>query len=174
MATANTFWKVVKGANRDNWGAAGLWLGYTVMFGLLPIWLAILGQLATKQHTIKWLEFIAHGEVLLFCTSLVANTTRLMTEQPGKKAFVRPGIFQLTMWFIVLSSTGLFAAAKVLTAQNIELDAVFVSAASIVLWLSSVGFSFLVVLIDSTRLPVNLEKTMGSEQKELSAGMDAL
>jgi len=51
-----------------------IWIFFTTVFGLLPIWLIIL-HLKMQNKTIDYFQFISDGSILFFASALVTSLT---------------------------------------------------------------------------------------------------
>jgi hypothetical protein len=65
---------------RDSWSAGSVWLGYTMFYGFMPLWLGVIAGLGFSNQRVRWTDFLIHGELLIYAASLTAYSTRLIAS----------------------------------------------------------------------------------------------
>lgn len=138
-------------ADGDSWAAARVWLGYTLVYSFMPVWFGVLAGVGFwYKKPFSWLDFIIHGELLIYSASLLAGSTRLISKDVNTgRPFVLRQWFTLTSVTITVLAAGFYAMIKVLS----FLDNPAAVRVNVLLWLSitslviSIPFSFLVFRI---------------------------
>jgi hypothetical protein len=170
--------------DRDSWSAGGVWLGYTLFWGFLPLWLgslglAVLAILGVLKQSVTWADFLIHGEFLIYAVSIAAPSTRLISSDMNpRRPFAFRAIFNLVAYAIVVPSAAIYAIIKVLSFLNLQPQANI----PLMFWLSvpvvvvSVVFSLVVFVLDHHRMttPFNVAAEIKKEEDELSHNFDRL
>src|SRR5208337_5257776 len=98
----------------DSWSAGGVWLGYTLFYGFMPLWLGVLAGLGFSNQRIAWPDFLVHGELLIYAASLTAASTRLIASDVNtKRPFACRQIFNLISHAVIIPSAAAYAIVKV-------------------------------------------------------------
>jgi len=158
---------------------AGLY-GYTLVYSFMPVWFGILAGVGfLYKKPFSWLDFVIHGELLIYSASLLAASTRLISKDVNTgRPFVHRQWFTLVSMAITVLAAGFYAMIKVLS----FLENPAPVRVAVLLWVSvptltvSVLFSFLVFAFDQYRCanPINVAAKAKQEQDELSQQIDRL
>lgn len=72
-------------ADHESWSAARVWLGYTLIYSFMPVWFGVIAGVGFwYKKPFSWLDFIIHGELLIYSASLLASSTRLISSRVVK------------------------------------------------------------------------------------------
>jgi hypothetical protein len=167
-------------ADKESWASARLWLGYTLIWSFLPVWFGILAGIGfLYKKPVNWLDFVVHGELLIYSASLLAGTHRLISREVNTgRPFVHGQWFGLASMTAMAFAAGFYAMIKVLT----FLDNPVPVRVSFLLWFSiptliaSISFAFVVFAFDHyrSRNPINVPAKAKKEQDELSDQIDQI
>lgn len=167
-------------ADSDSWSAARVWLGYTLIYGFMPVWFGVLAGVGFWfKKPFSWLDFVIHGELLIYSASLLAGSTRLISKDVNTgRPFVKRQWFTLASVAITILAAGFYAMIKVLS----FLENPAPVRVGVLLWVSisallvSLSFSFFVFAFDQYRStnPINVAGKAKKEQDELSKEIDEL
>ena len=169
-------WSAVSTCSREHWHSAGKWLAYTVGCGFLPVLIGLLLVWGLSIRPFSWHDFIVHGEFVIYSATLIAASTRLVSKDTETFPFVHREMFVLTAILALTFSIALYSAIK--TATLFSLQATVndnrIVGFSIALLLISLGFSFLVFLLDQQRSGPNIGGIARRKEKKLADDFDSL
>ena len=167
-------------ADKESWAGARVWLGYTLICSFMPVWFGVLAGLGFQyKKPFNWLDFVVHGELLIYSASLLAATHRLISRDVSTaRPFVHRQWFTLASIVIMFLAAGFYAMIKVLS----FLDNPVPVRVGFLLWFSiptlavSILFAFLVFAFDQYRSanPLNIAAKAKQEQDDLSKQIDQL
>lgn len=124
------------------------------------------------------LDYSQHGELALYCAAFLAPTLRLIGRDVEDYAFVRRQLFLLFGWIALTAAVGLYAG--VISAAGMPPDTIRVNSSllfyfSLVLFIVSVLFSWLVRLVDFQRIrPAEVFAAQRSSAEKLDKAFDEL
>ena len=105
---------------RDSWSAGSVWLGYTMFYGFMPLWLGVIAGLGFSNQRVRWTDFLIHGELLIYAASLTAYSTRLIASDVNNtRPFVSRQLFNLISHAIIIPSAAAYAIVMVLTFSHL-------------------------------------------------------
>ena len=134
---------------QPTWYDAFIWLGFTVIGFLFPIFVGIFTRAATGGDiNLGW---IAGGGQFAVLSAALLMTTFYFVSRPG--SFSR---IQFTEWFVLASIIGLIAgvamyALATLKASGVEIDSRYYEWPSIGLFALALTVAFIAVGLDRTR-----------------------
>lgn len=159
--------EVVSAAEPEHWRESLLSLAFTAL-GLLPLWGGVIVAVVTPR--IQFLDLIQHGELAHYSTALVFPALYVVVSQRSNTQFKGRPYFVLVGIFVSVAAAILFAS--VAAVENVSLERVI--PLSVLLFLSSVIFSFVVSLIDNVRLSPNPQAATDKRQRDLEEHFNRL
>lgn len=134
-------------ASAKHWGNGIIWLLYTVVGSLMPVWLGLI-VLTAWPGTVTWARFLDHGEFALYSTALL-TTGLLILFDDYKDGFYGRRIMGLVTIVPLLVATGVFAVAVV--AESVpgvsdDLDRSWIRLATVALYAFTVMWSFVLIV----------------------------
>ena len=174
MAERPSVLAAFRASNRGHWIDSGVWLGFTLVGGLLPLWGGSL-LLAIVSRGDRWLDLISNGELALYSAAFIASAVHLIAKEGDEPFVQRP-------FFLLLAVCGLLFAGIVFAGMatiryafpTLSLDR------SVILWLSvplfgaSVVYAFVMNLLDNVRMSPDVQSAVAAEGKRLEEGFDRL
>jgi hypothetical protein len=165
--------------DRESWSAGSVWLGYTMFYGFMPLWLGVLAGLGFSNQRIRWTDFLIHGELLIYAASLTAYSTRLIASDVNTtRPFASRQVFNLISHAVIIPSAAAYAIVMVLTFSHLtaQISASFMSWFSVPMVLYSIFFSLVVFVEDHRRTttPLNVAAEYKKEEEQLSVDFDQL
>jgi hypothetical protein len=126
-------------------GKSLTWLTFTWFFGLLPLWLVLLGTLMSENQIFPLEQFITSGALLFFVTAIVTSVTvdcflfsTKMQNSLGIFTFQLVSIASV----LIASCAALFLVISVTTIENLNFENVFTTEISILL----ITFLYIIVI----------------------------
>lgn len=175
MSTRHNLFAVVKNAEWRYWRESGLWIGFTLVGGLMPLWggMIILGL---PEGPAPLHELIKHGELSLYSAALVAPALYIVVNERFTVPFPSRAALVLTGLLLLLSAAFLFGGV---TALNVGVITVTVEENSVIGWTSvlfllSLVFVFLISLVETVRIYVDPHAAASARQHELEERFDDL
>ena len=154
MPSRNALWDMVKGGYPDNVWTAFSWTGSTVVFGLLPMLLSLLGFLIVNRPQ-EILVLLTNGEVLMVSNTIVCSAAILLGKDraPNGKRFGRVPYIQLATIIVAATSFnyGVIRTLQIIHYTNI--NGVLVVSMTVVLFLVGCLYAFVVVTLDESLNP---------------------
>ncbi len=177
MTEPATAWATIKSSERRHWGDTGLWVVFTVVGGLIPLW-ATYVLLRLFSVRVDWFEFSRHGQFAIYSASLITAAVFLV-ERELWQTFPRRRCFVLFLIVGLIVSALLFAgvtAAKTPPAdkRTIILDEVFLANTSIGLYIVSLALGTWAVFVNNVRTQLDLKATEERKISQLGKDFDAL
>lgn len=162
--------RTIKSSQLSHWSDALMWLMYTLIGGLLPLWGgAVLIKLSGKWEGLSL--FFHHGEFAIYSAALLAPTIYVITRAfriAGKRVFL---LFSFCFLFI---SAILFAGVKSGELFGMQLDIGFLRNATFELFAGSIVLSYLVNVFENVRLSVDIQQIRDQAYNDLSKKFDKL
>ena len=171
-----TFFRALRNANRSHWNDAAIWLVYTLIGSLTPVWFGwFLLTLLTRNPS--WADFSHHGEFALYSAAMFAPTLYIVLRDVRSPGF--PGRLTLGLLTFVgtLVATGFFAAvttAFLAPPPVLLIDKTFLSRGTFILFTLSALLAFIVTVLDNARLIPDVRQITNAQQAELSKEFDEL
>jgi hypothetical protein len=162
-------------AIRSQWKETTVWLLYTLVGGLLPVWGgAVLIKLFFRTPELG--NFADNGEFALYSAALVAPLLYFITKDLKTSNFAYRPLMALATIVILLVSTLLMAAVNSLGAVGIpvSVDKVFLRNWTIWLLFFSVVLSFVVTALDSARMSLDYNSVMQQNYENLQNQFEQL
>jgi hypothetical protein len=170
------FFRALKNASWPHWRDAAMWLGYSLVGSLTPIWFGWL-LLTLLSRRPSWADFSSHGEFALYSAAMLAPTLYIILRDLRDPGF--PG--RLTLGLLVFTgaviATGFFAAVTTAftTPQPLlTVDQVFLRRGTLGLFTLSAGLAFVVTVLDNARTQPDVRGITATRQQELANDFDKL
>lgn len=130
-----------------------MWLYYTLFYWLIPTVIAVVGLWVADK---PWhlLNFVIHGEFLIYAITLVAGSTRLIAkDMPNSIPFVNRQGFNLWSHIMIFPAIFVYGLLRYINATepNSPLNTYLIVIYSVVLLVGAFYFSYNVFLIDAQR-----------------------
>lgn len=175
MSTKHDLFAVVKNAEARYWRESALWIGFTLVGGLMPLWGGAI-ILALPEGSVPWQELIKHGELSLYSAALVAPALYIVVNERFTVPFPSRAWLVLAGLVLILSAAFLYGGV---TALNVGVIAVAVEDNSVIGWsttifLLSLAFVFVISLVENVRIYVNPQTAASARQHELEKRFDDL
>lgn len=106
---------LIKSATKEQWINTAEWFLYTLIGGLVPLWLGVIILMVTSSWR-GWDFFVVNGEFALYSASLLAPTIHILvkdTKKPGFKVLIL-----FSMLFLIIS-TALYTTVTVKNTTDI-------------------------------------------------------
>lgn len=124
------------------------------------------------------MEYSQHGELALYCAAFLAPTLRLIGRDVEDYVFVRRQLFLLFGWIALTAAVGLYSgviSATEMPPGTIRVNSSLLFYFSLILFVVSVVFSWLVRLIDFQRIrPAEVFAAQRSSAEKLHQAFDEL
>lgn len=171
-----TLTSVLKNATRAHWGDAFTLLLYTVLGGLLPVWVGMIVA-GLFSDSARLIDFASHGEFAVYSAATIAPVIYLMVHERQVVPFPRRAVFVLvTITCLVLSVAffGIIAAVtgEMVSAQQVNVE--FLATTTFVLFVFCVLLYFLSTVIDQARTTPPVRQLHQKHIHDLNKEFDAL
>jgi hypothetical protein len=169
----------------EHWREGVAWLAWSLIGGLFPVWLTVIGLGLTKQ-AIRLAIFTDNGEFAIYSASYVAGTLYILFrdfQHPKATSFPSRSLLGLAFCALLLSSAAMFMVvclfgvlAQAGPWSNILtiLDRDALRTMSLVVFPVAMFLSFLVVVADNIRIMPDLDKMRRNQLDELGDQFDKL
>jgi len=139
---------------------------FALVFGLLPVWGTML-LLRVLSRSIRWDDFVVHGEFAIYSASLVGPSLYQIWQLRGKPR--APGL-----GFLLVAVTGLLAATLIFAATALvslipalgSIDRSFMAWISILLLTGAILFVYFVKILDNIHTSADVP---GDAHKDVDA-----
>lgn len=179
----NLYRELIDNSKWDHWREGFAWLAWSLIGGLFPVWLTIIGLLLTKQ-SVRFAIFTDNGEFAIYSASYVAGTLYILFRdfQHQKSAFPSRSVLGLIFSLLLLASAAMFMVVcllSVLGAQShwelltlLDRDALRVM--SLIVFPIAMLLSFLVVVADNIRTMPDVSQIVEAQFIQLNSDFDDL
>lgn len=178
MQRTRTLTDVLRNSRRDQIHESLSWLAYNLLGSTLPIWLGGFILLPIFSRHFSLIEYSKHGELALYCAAFLAPTLRLIGRDVEDYVFVRRQLFLLFGWIALTAAVGLYSgviSAAGTPTGTIQVNSGLLFYFSLVLFIVSVVFSWLVRLIDFQRIrPAEVFAAQRSSAERLDEAFNEL
>jgi hypothetical protein len=175
MMSTPSIYLTLRETTREQWFESFAWLLYSLAGSTVPIWLGGYVLLPIFGTRFSWVEYGKHGEFALYSAALLAPTLRLIAKDIDNFVFVRRQGFLFFGWIFLTGSVAIYSsviAADRIAQGTANLNTALMVVMSLVLYAASLIFSFVVIIIDSQRLPTNLRDIVKAQATKLEADFD--
>jgi hypothetical protein len=172
MMSTPSIYLTLKETTREQWFESFAWLLYNLAGSTVPIWLGGYVLLPIFGTRFSWVGYGKHGEFALYSAALLAPTLRLIAKDIDNFVFVRRQSFLFFGWIFLTVSVAIYSSVIVadrIAQGTANLNTALMVVMSLALYASSLVFSFVVIIIDSQRLPTNLREIMKAQATKLDA-----
>src|SRR5215470_7711804 len=164
-------------SRREDWYTAGKWLAFTAGAGFLPLIIGLLVVLGLSKNAITWLDFAVHGEFAIYSATLVAGSARLISRDKTESGpFVHREMFIWVAIVIITSAVSLYTLIKAAAFLSLPsaVNNSFIIRFTLPLFFVSLGFGFIVALLDNQRFSVSYGAAVKKDEKTLENQLDHL
>lgn len=112
--------RLIKAATKEQWVNTTEWFLFTLIGGLVPLWLGIILLKVTSSWR-GWDFFVINGEFALYSASLLAPTIHILIKDTKKPWFK---LLILTSILLLIISTALYTTVTVKTTADIQKETV--------------------------------------------------
>jgi hypothetical protein len=170
------FWNSIKQTSRSNCSDATIWLIFTLVGNLAPLWIGfLLLRIFSRNPTIT--DFSAHGEFALYSATMAAPALYIIIRDVRVSRF--PGQITLVLLCVVemLLATVFYApvaTALVLRTPVSAIDQEFVWIGTFILFVFSCLVAFLVTVLDNSLLAPDVRRIAADQRAQLATDFEKL
>jgi hypothetical protein len=157
----------IRSASFRIWFQTLQWLGYNLLGSLMPIWgTYFLLRLHHQQFYLN--DFVKHGEFALYTAAFLTPALQLVVTN------IRNAKYVLGTGTVLFALAGLVVAVNIYSGVAVglpspqQIDEHFLFLVSVILFLSSLAFAFLVTLIEYQVANPNPRKSEAEDSRELN------
>ena len=168
----------------DHWREGFVWFVWSLVGGLFPVWLTIIGLKLTKQE-IKLEAFTDNGEFALYSASYVAGTLYILFKDfqgPDKRTFPSRSLLGLMFTGLLLAAAAMFMVVCLLNVIGAAgkpeilslLDKTSLRQMSLVVFPVTMVLSLLVMVADNVRTMPDMSGMAEEQFRKLGLDFDKL
>jgi hypothetical protein len=167
----------LKYGTRKDWWRSFIWLVFTVIGGLVPLWGGwIILNLFGRQ--VSWFDFVRHGEFALYAAAFITPAFYLISKEatgtfPQRQFLLLVGLMGLLVATVIFA--GVTAAIAPSSGGPLpSLNEQFLSRSSWILLVFSLIYAFAVTLTDTIRTQTDPQRIAREQQVDLERSFDDL
>ena len=168
----------------DHWREGFVWLLWSLVGGLFPVWLTMIGLKLTKQE-IKLQSFTGNGEFALYSASYVAGTLYILFkdfQDLKKRNFPSRSVLGLAFSALLLVAAAMFMVVCLLNVIGATgkpdllnlLDKDALRRMSLVVFPVTMVLSLLVMVTENVRMMPDLNEMAKDQLQKLGSDFDKL
>ena len=169
------FFSVLRHSAKEDWGEAVYCLLYTILGGFMPIYLTWLFFVSLRQP-ISLSLFSDHGEFALYSAAFLSGSLYVVLRDFKSRIFPSRSFFVLLFVLGIVIGVSVymgFSYAKCFPSV-IDFNNAFLRHVSVWLLCLSCFFSFIIVVIDNTRLNADVQSLAGKAFDKLDQDFQKL
>jgi hypothetical protein len=176
--------ELVGNSKREHWIEGFAWLVWSLVGGLFPVWLTIVGLILTKQK-VQVAIFTDNGEFAIYSASYIAGTLYILfrdIQQTESGSFPSRSALGLIFCLLLLGSAAMFMVVCLLSVIGagtsweiltlLDRDALRVM--SLIIFPLAMFLSFLVVVADNIRMMPDVTMIVEAQFDQLENDFDEL
>jgi len=171
-----TFFRALRSARSSHWRDAGIWLGYSLVGSLTPIWFGWL-LLTLLSRSPSWADFSSHGEFALYSAAMFAPTLYIILrdlKDPGFPGRLSLGLLAFTGAVIATAFFAAVTTAFMSPEPLLRVNQLFLRRGTLSLFAFSAGLAFIVTVLDNARFQPDVRGIAATQQQELAKDFDKL
>lgn len=162
-------------ATRQDWGEGALWVSFTLVFGLLPVYGGAL-LLVLLRSRVSWSRFADRGEFAIYAAGLLAAAL-LVVFHEYKVGFPERAMLGLfTVFLLVLAALLFFLAFAADAAPGLaeNVNRGVVRLLSLLVYVAAVALAFLLAVMKEALQQPNMEGIRAERMRRLESDFDRL
>lgn len=168
-------------SNKSHWGDATIWLGWTVVCGLLPLWaLPLIMYIFGANATFEML--IDDGEFLLYSAAYLGGAFYIVIKDFRNVSFPSKSSIAILMVFLLLVSVFTYSLVTTVVLPEINqkyqihelLNKDAIKTISFIVFPISLFLTYMVVVAENIRQGIDLKGIRQQDMEELASNFDQL